>query len=69
MTTTIEPEAEPEGCILGVDFLDWANEWVGKECLRCGQPIQFKPLGMAGGQSENRIECGCTAIESRSKEH
>lgn len=53
-----------EGCLLDVDLLNWANQWVGKQCLRCGTEVNYVSLGMTDRQSEHRIECECTVIES-----
>ncbi len=57
-------EQSLDGCVLDVDFLDWANDWVGKHCLRCETEITYHSLGMTAGQSEHRLECDCTVIES-----
>lgn len=62
------PNSSDDGCLLGVDFLNWANTRVGTTCLQCGEPIEYTSLGMAAGQSENRIACGCTVLESRARE-
>jgi len=59
MSSTMDP-----GCIPEVDFLDWANEWVGKQCLRCESEIRHVPLGVTDGRSDHRIECDCTVIET-----
>lgn len=53
-----------DGCILAVDLLNWANEYVGKRCLNCGTAVRYTSLGMVDGQSEHRLECECTVIES-----
>jgi len=50
-----------------VDFLNWANDWVGKTCLRCESEMTYVSKGMAGGQSQHRIECDCSVIESSAK--
>ena len=50
-----------------VDFLNWANDWVGKQCLRCESEVRYVSKGMEAGQSQHRIECACTVIESGAK--
>jgi len=50
--------------VLGSEFATWANERVGDTCPMCAGEIEYTPLGMAGGQSQHRVECGCTVIES-----
>lgn len=60
-------EEASEGCLLDVDLLDWANQWVGKHCLRCETEIRYHSMGVNGGQGEHRIECACTLIESTVK--
>jgi hypothetical protein len=49
---------------LGSEFATWANARVGDACPMCGVEIEYTPLGMADGQSQHRVECGCTVIES-----
>lgn len=62
---TPETAVDPAGTgILDVDLVDWANARVGTECLRCETEIKYYPLGTTEGQSEHRIECGCTIIHS-----
>lgn len=61
------PEQTDDGCVLDVDLLNQANEWVGKRCLRCGNEVEYTSLGTTEGQSEHRIECGCTVIGSMAK--
>lgn len=63
MASTLEP-----GCILEVDLLDWANEWVGKQCLRCEAEVKYVPLGVTDGRSDHRIECDCTVIETSGRD-
>lgn len=61
--------ADPaDGGILDVDLVNWANARVGTECLRCETEIEYYPLGTTEGQSEHRIECGCTVIHSKPAE-
>lgn len=50
--------------ILGSEFATWANARVGATCPMCGAEIEYTPLGMADGQSQHRLECDCTVIES-----
>lgn len=57
-----------DGGVLDVDLVDWANERVGTECLRCETDIEYVPLGAEEGRTEHRIECGCTMIHSAPKD-
>lgn len=61
-------EQMDDGSLLDIDFLDWANEWVGKRCLRCETEIRYSSLGMVNGQNQYRLECDCVVIESTAKD-
>lgn len=65
--TTMPEQTDEDTTLPEVDFLNWANDWVGKECLRCETEVTYTSQGMASGQSQHRIECDCTVIESAAK--
>lgn len=50
--------------ILGAEFSSWINQHLGNTCPLCGGEISYTPVGMAEGQSQHRVECDCTVIES-----
>lgn len=53
-----------ETTVLGSEFSTWASQRVGDTCPMCSDEIEYTPLGMKDGQSQHRIECSCTVIES-----
>lgn len=61
-------QTSADDSLLDIDFLDWANEWVGKKCLRCDSEITYTSMGMVDGQSQHRVECDCVVIETLAKD-